>query len=183
MTQQEVVSLGIIGKESQFPFTGIFAATQRTPVGNVSAVGRIHDADIKRSFCQTIELSKELNRLIANHAGRLKPLLRKIWDWYHHRKPHSQIICLVVQVVTDGGEMWLSMIGAAGVWGIHDGIWYPLLAEGSSVLSDKEIEGYPMAMQVDPFPKQVLVIPKPFKNVLPSAAGLSKRLYEVNYAE
>ena len=57
MTQQ-VVSLGIIGKESQFPFTGIFAASQRISVGKVSAVGRIHDADIKRSFCQTIELSK-----------------------------------------------------------------------------------------------------------------------------
>lgn len=183
MTQQEVVSLGIIGKESQFPFTGIFAATQHVSVGKVSAVGRIHDADIKRSFCQTIELSKELNRLIANHEGKIKSLLRKIWDWYHLRKPHSQIICLVVQVVTDSGEMWLSMIGAAGVWGSCRGVWYPLLADGSSVLLDKEIEGYPMAMQVEPFPKQVLVVPKPFKNVLPSAAGLSKRLYEVNDAQ
>ena len=183
MTQQELVSLGIIGKESQFPFTGIFAAAQRVAAGSVSAVGRIHDADIKRSFCQTIELSKELNRLILNHEGQIKSLLRKVWDWYHHRKPHSQIICLVVQVVTEEGHLWLSMIGASGVWGSHDGVLYPLLADGSSVLSDKEIEGYPMAMQIDPFPKQVLVIPKPFKNILPSAAGLSKRLYEVSYAD
>ena len=182
MTQEQVVSLGIIGKESQFPFTGIFAATQRVSLGRVSAVGRIHDADIKRNFCQTIELSKELNRLISHHDGKVKSLLRKIWDWYHQRKPHSQIICLMVQVVTDNDEMWLSMIGVSGVWGTHDGVWYPLLAEGSSVLSDKEIEGYPMAMQVAPFPKQILVIPKPFKNVLPSSAGLSKRLYEVNDA-
>ena len=114
MTQKKV-SLGIIGKESQFPFTGIFSAAQHVEIGRVSAVGRIHDADIKRSFCQTIELSKELDRLIAHHSGTIKSLMRRIWDWYHHTKPHSQIVCLVVQVMSTTGELWVSTIGAAGL--------------------------------------------------------------------
>ena len=153
-----MVSLGIIGKESQFPFTGIFSAAQHVEIGRVSAVGRIHDADIKRSFCQTIELSKELDHLIAQHSGTIKTLLRRIWDWYHHKKPHSQIVCLVVQVITPTDELWLSTIGSAGLWGSQQDVWYPLLADGSSVLMDKEIEGYPMVLQVTPFPKQILKI-------------------------
>ena len=143
MTQEQVVSLGIIGKESQFPFTGIFAATQRVSLGRVSAVGRIHDADIKRIFAK-IELSK-LNRLISSHDGS-QILASKDLGLVSSAKPHGQIICLMVQVVTDNDEMWLSMIGVSGVWGTHDGVWCLLV--GSSVLSDKEIEGYPMAMQV-----------------------------------
>lgn len=182
MTQQKIVSLGIIGKESQFPFTGIFSAVQQIDIGKVSAVGRIHDADIKRSFCQTIEMSKELNHLITQHSGTIKSLIRRVWDWYHQKKSHSQIVCLVVQVVSTTGELWLSTIGSAGLWGSRNDVWYPLLADGSSVLMDKEIEGYPMVLQVSPFPKQILVVPKPFKNVLPSV-GLGKRVYEVSHVE
>ena len=52
--KQQVVSLGIVGKESQFPFTGIFSAQQEISIGKVSAVGRIHDADIKRVSAQSI---------------------------------------------------------------------------------------------------------------------------------
>ena len=179
---QKLVSLGIIGKESQFPFTGIFSAAQHIEIGRVSAVGRIHDADIKRSFCQTIELSKELDRMIEQHSGTIKSLLRRVWDWYHHKKPHSQIVCLVIQVITGNGELWLSTIGTAGLWGNHQDVWYPLLADGSSVLMDKEIEGYPMVLQISPLPEQILAIPKPFKNVLPPI-GLGKRVYEVNHVE
>ena len=47
---------------------------------------------------------------------------------------------------------------------------------------DKEIEGYPMVLQVSPFPKQIVAVPKPFKNVLPTT-GLGKRVYEVAHVE
>ena len=86
-------------------------------------------------------------------------------------------------MTTVTGELWLSTIGSAGLWGNHKEIWYPLLADGSGVLMDKEIEGYPMALQVSPFPKQILVVPKPFKNALPSAASLGKRVYEVPHVK
>ena len=63
----------------------------------------------------------------------------------------------MIQVTTPSGELWLSTIGAAGLWGSHEDVWYPLLADGSSVLMDKEIEGYPMVLQVSPFPAKTLV--------------------------
>ena len=180
MKQQAVVSLGILGKESHFPFTGIFSAAQQSTLGHFSAVGRIHDADIKRDFRQTIQFSMDLKHLIESHVGTIKSLFRAVWDWYHESKSHSQIVCLVVQAMTPDGDLWLSMIGASGIWGAKDGVWYPLLADGSSVLMDKEIEGYPMMVQVSPDPEQLVVIPKPFQNVLPSAASFEKRLYEVS---
>lgn len=180
MKKQDLVSLGILGKESHFPFTGIFSAMQQSTLGKFSAVGRIHDADIKRDFRQTIQFSKDLDQLIEAHVGTLKSLFRAVWNWYHESKSHSQIVCLVVQAMTPEGELWLSMIGASGVWGEKNGVWYPLLADGSSVLMDKEIEGYPMMVRVEPAPEQLVVIPKPFQNVLPSAASFGKRLYEVS---
>jgi hypothetical protein len=183
MKQQDVVSLGIVGKESHFPLTGIFSATRTISVGKVSAVGRIHDADIKRDFKQTIEMSLELENLMANHTGTMKGLFRRIWDWYHERKPHSQIVCVVVQVITKEDELYLSMIGASGLWGLQEDVWYPLLADGSSVLQDKEIEGYPMVMQVYPLPNQIVAIPKPFQNVLPLESSFTKRVFEVNHVE
>ena len=39
---------------------------------------------------------------------------------------------------------------------------------------------YPMMVQVSPDPEQLVVIPKPFQNVLPSVASFGKRLYEVS---
>ena len=90
--KQQVVSLGIVGKGSQFPFTGIFSAQQQLSIGKVSAVGRIHDADIKRDFRQTIQCSKQLTMLFQAHQGSIKKLFRSVWDWYHDSKPHSQTL-------------------------------------------------------------------------------------------
>ena len=177
--KQQVVSLGIVGKGSQFPFTGIFSAQQQLSLGKVSAVGRIHDADIKRDFRQTIQCSKHLNMLFQAHQGSIKKLFRSVWDWYHDSKPHSQIVSLTIQVLSPNGDLWMSMVGTSGVWGLSDDTWYPLLADGSAVLQDKYIAEYPMAVQVQPLPERIVVLPKPFQNVLPSSIGLNKRVLEV----
>ncbi len=180
MKQQKIVSLGIVGKESMYPFSGVFSAVGRTDVGVASVVGRIHDADIRRDFEQTIHFSKELSRLIGGYKGSLKGLFRSIWDWYHRHRSHSQIICLVVQVVSEQDELWLSMSGTSGVWGLHQEVWYPLVADGSALIKDSLAGDYPMAVNIEPFPERVVVVPNPSKNQLPTSVGMNKYVFEVS---
>jgi len=178
MKHEKIVPLRILGKELQFPFTGIFATRQPIDKGQVSIVGRIHDADIKRDFQQTIQFSKVLESIVLQHQDSLKGLCREVWDWFLSVKPHNQIVSLTIQIETRD-TLYLSTMGTSGLWGLANGRWYPLLGEGSAVLQDELLEGYPMLMQVESKPEAVVVVPKPIKNQLPTVLGMQKYVYTV----
>lgn len=182
MEQQQLVSLGMLGKASQFPFAGFFCAQQQVDAGKIVVIGRLHDADLKRDFCQTVQRSRGLNAVLE--ASRTmtshKEVFREIWEWYQQGKSHSQIVSLTMQAVTPTGDMWVSAYGISGLWGLSEDTWYSLLSPDHSILKNNLVSDYPLCFKVTPKPSRILVIPQPFQNNFPTAVSLNNHVFEVN---
>ena len=171
--------LSMLGKDSLFPFTGMFMAQVQLDSGLCSIIGRVHDTDIRKDFIWIREKQQILENLIQTLDGSsFRTILREVWDWFLSVKPHNQIVSMTIQIETED-TLYLSTMGTSGLWGLSKGTWYPLLGDGSAVLQDELLEGYPMLMQVESKPESVMVIPKPIKNQLPTVLGMQKYVYTV----
>ena len=185
MKHNQLVPLGMLGKSSQFPFAGFFSAEKQLDSGYFIVLGRLHDADLKRDFRQTVQRSSGLLNVLEDCQGMdsFKEVFREIWEWYQQGKSHSQIVSLAMQVVTPSGELWLSAYGVSGLWASSDDTWFSLLSQEHGVLQNKLVSDYPLCLKVTPSPKRILAIPQPFQNNFPTAVGLQSHVFEVNYVD
>ncbi len=178
----QLVPLGLLGKDSHFPYAGFFTAQINLEIGNCTVIGRIHDADIKRDFRGTIGRGRQLQKVLESclHISTLKSLFREIWEWFHQNKSHSQIASLLIELSTPSGEVWLSASGLSGLWVASDEAWYPLLSGDHAILQNKLVSDYPLCLKISPIPKRIVGIPQPFQNQLPDAIGMNHRVFEVS---
>lgn len=182
MKQEQIVPIGMLGKSSQFPFAGFFTGKARIQSGSFVVIGRLHDADLKRDFRQTVQRSKGLSTTLeaCRDMTSFKEVFREIWEWYQQGKSHSQIVSLIMQVVTPTGDVWISTYGMSGLWGLSEDTWYSLLSQEHGVLQNKLVSDYPLCFKVSPAPTRILAIPQPFQNHFPPAVSLKSHVFEVN---
>ena len=179
---QKLVPLGLLGKDSHFPFAGFFTAQSTMDVGTCVVIGRIHDADIKRDFRTTIGRGRQLQAVLDGcaHIRTIKSLFREIWEWFHQDKSHGQIASLLIQICSPEGEVWLSASGLSGIWVASDEAWYPILSGDHAILQNKLVSDYPLCLKMTPIPRKIVGVPQPFPNQLPDAISLNHRVFEVS---
>ena len=202
MKESKSVSLSLLGKNSIFPFTGVFFAKQQFSIANSSGhmvckvIGRVNDCDIKRDFQAVMEMGVSLE----NHLDSLsntysqsdltisdKQIMRDIWDWHKELSYQNKLIslmCLVDTIDNNNGFVSFSAKGISSVWAnqnhhMHE--WFSLLPSGHNLFQDHLVEGYPVSIKIHPKPSMVLVQPKMIDGIS-TDESISTRVFEVGDA-
>lgn len=180
-------SLCMFGKDSLFPFTGMFFVKEKIDLGYCSIIGRVHKSDIQKDFSWIQQKQKELKQLVLEEFSSSTEFFRVIWNWFSGEDFQTGDVISFVVLLSSEERTSLLSVGVTALWGninTKENEFYPLLAAENNFFQDRLVDGYPTILEFSeesPLPYQIFVMPKPFLRELPTAEMLPKRIFEVRH--
>lgn len=187
MQYSQKTTLAILGKETFFPFVGMFSATKALKNGTVSIVGRIDDAHIRHDFQQIQVFQKQMQEILEEmEEETFMDILPMIWEhFWALREQFSAKICSM-GCLFEGAEVLFSAMGMSKIWlsnQYQTNEWYPLVDTGHVLYQDQVHNGLPLLISISPIPECILMMPKPLMGMLPKDHyEMNQRIFEVEHA-
>jgi hypothetical protein len=180
MSNVPEIPLLIIGKDSLFPFTGMFFAKEYSNQGWCHIVGRCYEADVKKDFLALRQFENRLQHYLSTLKNTPpKEQLQAIWDRTKQESLPVSISTMVCLIAMDD-QLILGGFGVSGLWGSNKNAWYPLLPDFHPLYEEESIEGNLDCLRFTTYPQQILIRPRPIKDRLSSIESLGQRIFEVS---
>ena len=181
MTVIPEIPLLFVGKDSLFPFTGMFFARHSSERGWCHLIGRCYKADVKDDFWSIRQFEHRVQQQLQEQAilsckEQFQALWKMLLEDVKDCSPVTTLVCLIAteEVVAVGG------FGVSGLWGSQQKVWYPLVPDGHPFFALDDIpDEKAHVLFLERPPQQILVRAKPSRDDLFASSTIEQRIFEV----